>query len=432
VAVALFFLIRGSTRADYGPAIALCPGPDQYGYLCESGEGYAYLDAATDTLLYEDDGTTQLDLPFPFTFYGTTYTAVTASSNGNLQFGSDNAWFGNECMNGGPVSNMGDMIAPFWDDLDLRFLGFLESETFGVAPDRVFVVEWDDIPRFGDNDDDRVTFEVQLFEKSHDIVFLYEDVTTLGAYNGSSATIGLQSEVQGLALQYGCFQPVVADASGIYFPHPAEPNAQVGMDTVIHKEGETAPLPIAKGHVEELMEMVERWGPTVLDRLSDHWLSLTPQRVSDWRWLDMTGDGHDELLLLWRGDAQHPELSELMIIEYDRAGQTTLLFNERLSTRKAPRANVIIADAADVTHDGVYDVLLADSTSNRLEVVSATPGEPLIHSVPERCSGRLVLLDSDNDGRLEIIRDGCPSNGRIGYVWNGFEFVSTAAFANQK
>ena len=163
--VILFFVLRRDTQAAYGTAVALCPGPDLYGYTCDSGTAFAYIDATIDTRLYADDGVTSLDLPFPFTFYGTTYTEIQASSNGNLQFGNANAFFGNSCMDQAPVSGMGDMMAPFWDDLDLTAFGFLEYELVGEAPNRIFVLEWDNIPRFGDPDD-RVTFAVQLFEES--------------------------------------------------------------------------------------------------------------------------------------------------------------------------------------------------------------------------------------------------------------------------
>src|ERR1043166_8283324 len=42
----------------------------------------------TDSGNHADDGTTPLTLPFPVTFYGTTYTQALISSNGNLQFGT--------------------------------------------------------------------------------------------------------------------------------------------------------------------------------------------------------------------------------------------------------------------------------------------------------------------------------------------------------
>ena len=98
--IGLIWFIRGrraETTAAANP-IVLCPGPDAYGYTCESGAGYAYIDATIDTFLYQDDGVITLELPFPFTFYGTTYEEITASSNGNLQFTTSNTDYLNGCI----------------------------------------------------------------------------------------------------------------------------------------------------------------------------------------------------------------------------------------------------------------------------------------------------------------------------------------------
>ena len=232
VAILLFFWLRPETEA-FGPAVALCPGPDLYGYTCDDAGGYAYIDATNDTGLYADDATITLDLPFPFTFYGTTYETVVASTNGNLQFTTANAQYSNACLAPEPAAAIGDLIAPYWDDLDLRFVGFLETELSGEMPNRVFVIEWDSVPPFGANEDDTVTFAVQLHENSGDIVFLYEDVTTLESSNGRSATIGIQSAAQGVALQFSCNQPAITDVSGLRIAHPAAANADLSPATPV-------------------------------------------------------------------------------------------------------------------------------------------------------------------------------------------------------
>jgi hypothetical protein len=42
---------------------------------------------------------------------------------------------------------------------------------------------------------------------------------------------------------------------------------------------------------------------------------------------------------------------------------------------------------------------------------------------PEQCHGGLIVLDEDGDGRPAIIRDGCPTPGRVAVVWDGRAFV---------
>jgi hypothetical protein len=120
-------------RPEAEPPVALCPGPDAYGYTCETGAALAYVDATEDSGLYLDDGGVTITLPFGFTFYGTTYHQVYASSNGNLQFTSRNPSFSNSCLERGPATGMGDMLAPYWDDLNLKSVGLLETEP-GLDP----------------------------------------------------------------------------------------------------------------------------------------------------------------------------------------------------------------------------------------------------------------------------------------------------------
>ena len=422
-AIVLFFVLRRDTQAAYGTAVALCPGPDLYGYTCDSGTAFAYIDATIDTRLYQDDGVTTLELPFPFTFYGTTYTELQASSNGNLQFGNGNPFYANSCMDEAPVLGMGDMIAPFWDDLDLTSFGFLEYEVTGEAPERIFVLEWDDIPRFGDPDD-RVTFAVQLFEGSQDILFLYEDVTMLEGNNGSSATIGVQSEAQGLALQFGCNQPVVANASRIRIAEPDEANADIGLETAVSPSQSTSPQPVySKGDVAELLNQINLQGPAALADMHGRWLSQTPPRTARWEWLDLTGDGYDELLLLRASTAQHPHLTDLTVLTPDDSGQLTLLHTQPLSSRSQPIIRPEIAATADLTQDNVPDAVLRDTVSGLSFVLAASDGGVSLLPLPGSCLGSLGVFDLDEDGLLEIVRDGCvEGNGRVIAQWNGTSF----------
>jgi hypothetical protein len=449
VGVIYFFVVRARPGAAYGAAVALCPGPDQYGYTCEGAEGYAYIDATSDTLLYLDDGVVSLELPFPFTFYGTVYSEVQASANGNLQFDSENPLFLHSCLSEGPAAEMGDMIAPYWTDLDLRTVGFLETTTVGVAPQRIFVVEWDGVPRFGDEPEETVTFEVQLFEGSNDIVFLYEDTTTPTGSNGSDAMAGLQSEAQGVALQYSCDQPMVGNGDSLRFPHPAEPNPELGMGTEAQGEREAgeqgivdAPADsLVKEPVATLLDGVNREGSAVLAGLRGEWLSGRPQRAFEWQWLDLTGDGRDELVALWHGRPSRPELAEVAVLGSAAEGEPLRpLLHERLSTRQVPVHSIAIVEAADLTGDRRPDALLLEQDTGMLFVVAAPKSEEAgvggvgvvgevgesvaIYHVPETCRGSLTIRDTDGDQVAEIIRDGCDTPGRFHVVWDGESFTT--------
>lgn len=414
---ALFFIFRRSTRAEFGPAVALCPGPDLYGYSCTGGDGFAAIDATHDTGLYTDDGTVTLELPFVFTFYGTDYSDVQASSNGNLQFGTGNAWFENSCLATGPAASMGDMIAPYWDDLDLTAVGYLETETVGEAPNRVFVVEWDDVALYGDNADDLVTFSVQLFEGSNDIVFLYEDVDTLAGKNGRSATIGLQSAAQGLALQYSCDQAAVSDSQRLHIVHPEQANADLGLENVLYRAQESNGLH-AKGEISELITALNQRGPTIMAAMQRQWLNQQPQRMSEWAWL-ADENGRSQLILLWRGTQSRPDLAQLILLSPDANGDLALQFNHRFASRDETNPQIEWIAAEDVTADGQVDVLLHDRENGRSYLFTNHTTVPTLHTLPETCTGNITIQDN------AIIRSGCQTPGKFAVTWNNSTFSST-------
>lgn len=367
IVIALFFVLRNRGEAAVGPAIALCPGPDLYGYRCDSGNGYSYIDATHDTFLYADDGIISLDLPFAFTFYGTPYTAINASVNGNLQFTTTNPDYANLCLNEVPAGAMGDMVAPYWDDLDLRFYGYLETEVIGEAPNRIFVVEWDSVPRFDGLEDDVLTFEVQFFEGSNDIVFLYQDVTTVELPNGSGATVGLQSAAQGLALQYSCEQASLSEGSGLLFVHPLEPNSEIGQEMAVALSLPQPPYQLeSKGIVADLQAEYQLSGRPGLNQLAQQWLSEAQQRYFSWQWLDVDGSGRDSLVALWRGPSQHPERSQLTVLTPDENGQLVVVFDQFLANRQADPGRVEFYKVSDLNGDGFFDLILRDRDSGRL------------------------------------------------------------------
>jgi hypothetical protein len=418
--IILFFIFRRDTKAAYGSAVTLCPGPDLYGYICESGTGFAYIDATNDTRLYQDDGSIEIQLPFPFTFYGTTYATLNVSSNGTLHFDTDTANFFNACLDQGPIFDMGDMIAPFWDDLDLRFFGYLETELVGTAPNRIFVIEWDDVPQFGD-DESRVTFEVQLFEESNNIVILYEDATLFDGNNGSSATIGLQSAAQGLALQYSCFQPSVANASRIRFTHPEDANADIGREMVLAPEKDETIL--VKGDAATILTWLNERGTESLPRLRGHWLSQTPPRLASWEWLDVTGNGRSDLVLLQHSTPQHPAYTQLMVFSETIPNQWEPVLITQFSDRETAVSTLQLLESIDLTKDGVADLLLQNPETNQLVVLTAVTNTVQLLPIPEQCHGSLGLIETPSSAQVEIIRDGCQQTpGRIIYYWDGHAF----------
>jgi hypothetical protein len=109
-----------------------------------------------------------------------------------------------------------DLIAPFWDDLDVDY-GWIAYKTVGDAPQRRFVVEWFNRPHYylGVSG---VTFELVLYEGSHNLKFQYQDVIFDGYYadQGMSATIGIRGQNSDY-LQYSYNNPSVTDGMALCF-----------------------------------------------------------------------------------------------------------------------------------------------------------------------------------------------------------------------
>ncbi|MFZ0546576.1 MAG: hypothetical protein WAM60_14110 [Candidatus Promineifilaceae bacterium] len=377
IVVFAFLVLRARGNQETGPAIAFCPGPDQYGYRCEPGAAYTYMDADNDTRLYADDGTIIVDLPFPFTFYGTSYQQVALSSNGNLQFTTENAVFDNKCLGQGPVPGMGELIAPYWDDLDLTLYGYLETAVSGSPGSRIFAIEWDDVPSF-DNVDDRVTFEVQLFEGTNDIVFLYPDVSRSQGSNGRSATIGLQSELLGNTLQYGCNQVVLSNDLVIHFPHPAETGEEAIRPSQLPLASQNlAVAPPPKGDLAQLVERLNLEGTNALQSMQAYWLTQRPQKESQWLQADINGDGQEELILLLRPPAAFANQTELAVFGRTDGSQSwQLLYHSYPLARQqdgliGEGARLSLDTANDKTADGVLDVLIKDLNSGDSIILTA-------------------------------------------------------------
>jgi hypothetical protein len=209
--------------------------PDPFGYQCEDWVPRTWITATQNTGLSGDDQVVPVPIGFTFSFYGQNFTTANVSSNGNLQFTTSSTAFSNVCPL--PASALGLAIHLFWDDLYLPAGGAVYYDTVGSAPNRIFVVEFRDVPHIGTSPSGG-TFEVQLEESTGDIWLLYQDVDfgSSSWNNGASASVGIQNATGGYALQYSCNEAVLAAGrvvhifrpSGTATPTPTPTNTPVG------------------------------------------------------------------------------------------------------------------------------------------------------------------------------------------------------------
>ena len=176
-------------------------------YTTTTSMGNSIIPGTTDTGNHSDDGTTPIALPFPVTFYGTSYNNAVVDSNGTLQFVSDFTAFSNACL---PSVNHNDTIFPYWDDLytvDTAGGQGIFTAVTGSAPNRTFIVEWR--AQFCCSSGAPVVdFEILLHEDSPNFEVVYG---SLNGNTGSGATIGVQKDTGSSFTQFSCNTASLSD-----------------------------------------------------------------------------------------------------------------------------------------------------------------------------------------------------------------------------
>jgi hypothetical protein len=136
-----------------------------------------------------DDAFGTVTIPFTFNYAGVPYTSVNVSTNGLANFGTGSSEYINELAATTPPFNL---IAGFWDDLEVPSTASVVSGTVGTAPNRQYVIQWNNVPRLGATN--RYNFQIRLYETSNVIEICYGSSTNAAT---AAASIGLKGAVGG-------------------------------------------------------------------------------------------------------------------------------------------------------------------------------------------------------------------------------------------
>lgn len=202
------------------------------------GAGYDWVDiTATGTPLdmLGSGFPVNVSIGFPFTYYGQTSDQIVASLEGGFLFGVTEGYltFQNTPL---PNADIGAAILPYWADIEYPQPqdGNTYVQTLGTAPNRRFVIEWDNVPVLIGGTQDGATFEAILYEGSNRILFQYAD-TDVGdpaRNDGITATIGLNPPAGvEAALQYSYLTASVNAGKAILFA-PTAPQVFVATSQV--------------------------------------------------------------------------------------------------------------------------------------------------------------------------------------------------------
>jgi hypothetical protein len=178
------FYVRGST-------VFLPTVMESYGETTP----YNWLDATNGgTIVAQGDDTFQyVSMPFPFNFYGNTYTGVNVSSNGFVSFGAGYSNYRNSCIPSTDPPN--NAIYAFWTDLIPTggsngniYVKQIDSDTF--------VIEWYQVRKYRTSE--YQTFEIVL-KRDHSIILQYQSVS-----DTNSVTVGVENAGGTVAQQHTC------------------------------------------------------------------------------------------------------------------------------------------------------------------------------------------------------------------------------------
>ncbi len=278
--------------ADAGAPV----GPDQWGYWALDSADLDYpalvpeyrwtdLDtafggAATPVPFTVDNEVVLVDLPFPFTFYGTTYDGqIRLSENGWISFDTSDEYEFYNWPLPGPHGNH-SMVAPFWDNFDPELPGAGEVFTLYDADAGTFTIQWTGMLHYRPSVTDAQTFQLVLKDPAMhptatgdgEMLFLYRQITNTDTER-QYATVGWENaeEDDGLQLSYAN-----VDAAGM---------APLGPGLAVLVTTETP--------VRVPYALASFTASAVPGGVTLAWETDDPRPVLGWRLLRVTADGAD-------------------------------------------------------------------------------------------------------------------------------------------
>lgn len=200
---------------DEAVTVAAQPKAEAFGYRCAATTA-AYPQATNPLALSGDDEFAQVELPFTFRFYGRQYTTAYVSTNGYIAFERGNAMSLNSVLPSTASPNAA--VFPFWDDLVVDEQSSVETSTTGSAPQRAFVVEWNNVA-IRDDVSQRITFAAVLQENGH-VTFHYAAIADGDLARGASATVGIESHRGAMGAGFSRHEPILRSGLSLRFKGP--------------------------------------------------------------------------------------------------------------------------------------------------------------------------------------------------------------------
>ena len=170
-----------------------------YAFTATTGTYTPLVAGTAVTAIQADDVlSAAITIPFTFTFNGTGYAGIKASSNGFITFNTaaTSSSLTNDLDFG--ATTIRPLVAPLWDDIDGTTLygGAASYQTSGVSPNQVFTFEWKNWQWNYTTITAIISFQVKLYEGTNIVEFIYQQEP--GAVVSGSASIGIAGQTTGV------------------------------------------------------------------------------------------------------------------------------------------------------------------------------------------------------------------------------------------
>ena len=148
---------------------------NQAGYMDWSSDcptsGLFDISTSGTQLTLSDDDEVGISLPFPVLFQGVLMNDVTIGANGGAVLGTQTGNVGY----GGNFNTLPDgTLFPWGDDMHVAAGGVYYQE-LGTAPNRVFIIQWNNVSNFPSDPTEVITFQIQIEEATNEIYYVYDD-----------------------------------------------------------------------------------------------------------------------------------------------------------------------------------------------------------------------------------------------------------------
>ncbi|MDE0883493.1 MAG: thrombospondin type 3 repeat-containing protein, partial [Myxococcota bacterium] len=201
-----------------------CPDAANPGMRASSQDLSPYAHPENQLELGDDARSEALDLGFDFPFFSAWRQQLRVHANGFVSFdirGRNQRFDRAKALPSDEAPRLA--IFGFWTDLDPSGGGNLRYGGGGEAPNRHFIVEWDQIPAYGASDDDDAAFFQIVVHERGAIEIICLACETRGSRN---ATQGLQNYARSVAVSFPgrSFQALALSDDSLIFEMHAQPD----------------------------------------------------------------------------------------------------------------------------------------------------------------------------------------------------------------